>query len=65
MSHMRKIEVPAGPINGAGYVTSPLVLSDRLLSLAEEADRAGFQSTADRLVRLAYHVLDEPPQAHA
>jgi len=60
MSHMRKIEVPTQSGNGAGYITSPLVLSDRLLALAEEADRAGFQSTADRLVRLAHHVLDEP-----
>ena len=40
-------------------VTSPLVLSDRLLTLAEDADRAGFQITADRLVRLAYRVFDE------
>jgi hypothetical protein len=41
---------------------SPLVLSDRLITLARDADRAGFTSTADRLVRLAYAVFDEPPR---
>jgi len=39
--------------------TSPLVLSDRLLTLAEDADRAGFQVTAERLVHLAHGVFDE------
>ncbi|MBV9736060.1 MAG: hypothetical protein JO209_09125 [Acidisphaera sp.] len=64
MSHMSKIDVPTAPGDGA-HVTSPLVLSDRLLALAEQADRAGYQSTADRLVMLAHHVLDEPPRADA
>ena len=41
---------------------SPLVLSDRLITLARDADRAGFTGTADRLVRLAYAVFDEPPR---
>lgn len=40
---------------------SPLILSDRLLSLAVDADRAGFTGTAERLLRLAHTVLDEPP----
>jgi hypothetical protein len=40
---------------------SPLVLADRLLSLAEEADRAGLVQTASRLVRVALKVLDERP----
>jgi hypothetical protein len=39
--------------------TSPLVLSDRLIRLAQEADRAGLAITARRLVRLACSVLDE------
>jgi len=39
--------------------TSPLILSDRLLSLAEAAERAGFAHTADDLVRLAHRVFDE------
>jgi hypothetical protein len=39
--------------------TSPLTLSDHLISLAEEADRAGFTSTARRLVNRACTVFDE------
>ncbi len=37
---------------------SPLVLSDRLLTLAEQADAAGYQAAARRLVGLAFSVLD-------
>ncbi len=39
--------------------TSPLTLSDHLITLAEEADRAGYISTARRLVSLACTVFDE------
>jgi hypothetical protein len=39
--------------------TSPLTLSDHLITLAEEADRAGYTSTARRLVNLACTVFDE------
>ena len=39
--------------------TSPLVLCDRLISLAQEADRAGHVGTASQLVRLAHSVFDE------
>jgi hypothetical protein len=39
---------------------SPLVLSDRLLSLAEDADRAGYRGTAEHLLTLASKVLDAP-----
>ena len=39
---------------------SPLLLSDRLIALAEDAARAGLPATADRLVRLASTVFDEP-----
>lgn len=39
---------------------SPLVLSDRLLTLAQEADRAGLQEAASELVVLAHTVLDAP-----
>ena len=41
---------------------SPLVLSDRLITLAQDADRAGFTSTAERLVTLACAVFDESPR---
>ncbi len=40
---------------------SPLVLADRLITLAEDADRAGFARTASRLVRLACKVMEEKP----
>ena len=38
---------------------SPLMLSDRLLTLAEDADRAGLRSAAESLLSLASEVLDE------
>ncbi len=44
-------------------VTSPLMLADRILSLAQDADRAGYQTTADRLLSLAFRVLDRPGRA--
>lgn len=40
---------------------SPLVLSDRLLTLAEDADRAGLHEAAEHLLELASEVLDEAP----
>ncbi len=40
---------------------STLVLCDRLLELAQDADRAGFTGTAERLLRLAHSVFDETP----
>ena len=43
---------------------SPLMLADRLLSLAQDADRAGFFKPAARLLKLAYAVCDEKPVAH-
>ena len=41
---------------------SVLVLSDRLIGLAEAADRAGYTDTADHLVTLACSVFDEAPR---
>ena len=38
---------------------SELILSDRLIALAEDADRAGYTNTAERLVTLACSVFDE------
>lgn len=40
---------------------SPLMLCDRLISLAADADRAGFAATAEHLVHLALEVFDEQP----
>lgn len=53
---------PAAPARPAQTVhLSPLMLSDRLLHLAREADRAGLRDAASSLVRLACDVLDAPP----
>ena len=41
---------------------SPLVLSDRLIALAQDADRAGYTGTAEQLVSLACAVLDGTPE---
>jgi hypothetical protein len=38
---------------------SPLILADRLISLAQEADRAGLHDSASRLLGLVYAVLDD------
>ena len=43
---------------------SELVLSDRLIALAEDAGRAGFTDTAERLITLACSVFDEAPRVH-
>jgi hypothetical protein len=40
---------------------SPLLLCDRLLSLAQDADRAGCAVTAEHLFHLAHAVFDERP----
>ncbi len=41
---------------------SPLILADRLISLAQDADRAGYAQSATRLLGLAYAVFDEQPR---
>jgi hypothetical protein len=38
---------------------SELVLSDRLIALAKDAERAGYNDTAEHLVTLACSVFDE------
>lgn len=45
---------------------SPLILADHLITLAQEADRAGLHDSASRLLGLVYSVLDEEAvPAHA
>ena len=44
---------------------SPLMLADRLLTLAKDADRAGLRRPAQRLLKLAYAVYDEKPAYQA
>ena len=43
--------VPGGPV-------SPLMLADRLITLAQDADRAGYRDAATHLVSMAFTVLD-------
>ncbi|MCW3475879.1 hypothetical protein [Limobrevibacterium gyesilva] len=43
----------------AACATSPLLICDRLISLAQAADRAGYAATADHLVRLAHTMFNE------
>ena len=52
---------PLAPQPNGGFAFSPLVLADRLLDLAHEADRAGYAGAAERLVSLAFAVYDEEP----
>lgn len=39
---------------------SPLMLCDRLIRLAQDADQAGFPGAAEYLLHLADEVLDRP-----
>lgn len=39
-------------------VLSPLMLGDRLIALAKDADQAGLPAIAERLIRLACDVLE-------
>jgi len=41
---------------------SELIISDRLIALAEDADRAGYTDTAEHLVSLACSIFDEAPK---
>jgi len=40
---------------------SPLMLADQLLTLAQDAERAGLHRPAERLLKLAYAVYGEKP----
>ena len=44
-------------------VVSALVLADRMLTLAQDADRAGYSASATLLVNLAFAVFDETPRS--
>lgn len=41
---------------------SPLMLADRLITLAQDAERAGYRDAATHLVTMAYTVLDPRPR---
>jgi hypothetical protein len=55
MLHINRIR----SVEPAKEPMTELTLSDRLIALAKEAERAGFKGAAERLVRLAYDVFDE------
>jgi hypothetical protein len=44
---------------------SPLMLADRMLTLAKQADSAGYASAADHLLQLAFEVWDQNPLPRA
>jgi hypothetical protein len=44
---------------------SELILSDRLITLAKDADRAGYTDTAAHLLTLACSVFDDAPNRAA
>jgi len=56
VSHLSRIASSAT----ASPPISPLMLSDHLLRLAEEADSVGLRGAAEYLLDLASEVLDEP-----
>lgn len=59
MGHVSRIE-PSDRLK-----VSPLVLCDRLISLAQDADRSGFLVAAEHLLYLASEVLDKPQHLRA
>jgi hypothetical protein len=59
MPNLQTLDILA--TSGTGAAISPLILADRLLTLAQDADRAGFAKPAERMLRLAYAVWNEKP----
>ncbi len=51
------------PSETRNETVSPLLLSHQLLSLAEDAHRAGLPQSATRLLRLAHTVCNDRPRA--
>ncbi len=54
--------LPSGMLTSAASL-SPLMLADRLITLAQDADRAGLTGAASQIVGLVYAVLDHGPGA--
>jgi len=50
------------PDTGHTVSLSPISLSDRLITLAKDAETAGFALTAGQLVELALTIFDEAPR---
>jgi hypothetical protein len=47
---------------GQSANVSLMTLSDRLITLAQDAEKAGYSVTAEHLVRLAMMIFDEAPR---
>jgi hypothetical protein len=56
MTFMSEITLPHQP------PMSILVLSDRLLTLAKDADHVGMRVAAEHLLYLAHYVLEQPAE---
>ena len=54
---MQSLSTAAAPVASV----SPLLLSDRLITLAIVATQAGYNATANQMLELAHSVLDESP----
>ena len=52
-------DAAADGVSADASKVSPLLIADRLITLAQYADRAGYSATADRLIRLVNRVFDE------
>jgi hypothetical protein len=59
MNYFNKIAIPPPPQD------DPLSLSERLIILALDADRAGFCVVTEHLLHLAAQVLDRPDNLRA
>ena len=64
MLDFRPTTADAMPRHASDSAPSPLMLCDRLISLAQEAGRSGHRATATQLIRLAHTVLDEGAVPH-
>jgi hypothetical protein len=52
-------------MNGPTPIANSLVLAERLVALAIDADRSGFAAAARRLIATAHSVLDRPGAGQA
>ena len=53
MTHLSRLELPPAA------EVSPLFISDRLLTLAQQAEKSGYPVAARRLLKLAMTILDD------
>jgi hypothetical protein len=65
-SKSRAGETTMAPTSGSEFLqaanVSLMTLSDRLITLAQDAKKAGYPITAEQLARLAMKIFDEAPR---